>query len=288
MTSKDLVSVIIPVYNAEDFIEETVQSVLQQTYNKLELIIVNDGSTDSTPGILERLKKSDDRIKIISKYNSGVCDARNKGIEESKGWFLIFLDADDLWSDTFLQNCISLFNSDETIKAIYTKGQLINSKSERLDSFIEANTINSVMDVLKWEKGFVATPSCTIFRLPAPENIEKWDVDFSTGADQDYFMRIAAKHPIIAIDKVLFYYRVHDNNMHQNIDVMEKDHIKVFQKAKKMRFFKSFWIEQKCFSNLYWILAGSWWKDGNNKSRGIYFVILALFANPFSIIRFFK
>ena len=93
-------------------------------------------------------------------------------------------------------------------------------------------------------------------------------------------MRIASKYPITAIDKTLFYYRVHDNNMHQNIAVMEKDHITVYNKAKELGFFKSYWFKQKCYANLYLILAGSWWKDGGNKSKGLYYIFKSLITYP--------
>ncbi len=288
MSEKNLVSVIIPAYNAAKYIAETMNSVLQQTYQQLELIIVNDGSTDNTLQILEEFKKSNDCIKIINKSNSGVCDSRNTGAKEAKGNFITFLDSDDVWDTTFLENCISIFETDKSVHAIYTKGQYINEHSEKLDKFIEAKTIRGVSDVLAWKRGFVATPSCTIFRSSVRKDIGDWDANLTTAADQDYFMRIATKYSITAIDKVLFFYRVHDNNMHQNIAVMEKDHVLVFKKAVANKLFKSFWFKQKCFSNLYWILAGSWWKDGQNKLRGFHFIVLALCNNPFSIIRIFK
>ena len=69
---------------------------------------------------------------------------------------------------------------------------------------------------------------------------------------------------------------------------MEKDHIAVYKKASKHKLFKSFWFKQKCFSNLYWTIGGSWWKDANNKKRGLYFIFKAIIANPFSIFRIFN
>ncbi len=285
MKEQKLVSVIIPAYNAANFITETINSVLQQTYSHLELIIVNDGSTDNTLQILNDFKKSDAKIKVINKSNSGVCDSRNTGLKEAKGDFTIFLDADDVWDLTFLESCTTIFENDKNVQAIYTKGQFINEKSEKLDKFITANTIYSASDILEWKKGFVATPSCTIFRTPVNNNTEIWDVNLSTAADQDYFIRAAAKHPIQAIDKVLFFYRIHDNNMHQNIKVMEQDHTNVYKKAEKLGLFKSFWFKRKCFSKLYLTLAGSWWRDGNNKLKGIYFILKSLISYPPMVLK---
>ena len=86
-----MVSVILPVYNGENIINRSVDSVLKQTYKDLELIIVNDGSTDNTAEVLNQIKKTDTRIKCFSKNNGGVSSARNFGINKSNGDLLFFL-----------------------------------------------------------------------------------------------------------------------------------------------------------------------------------------------------
>mgnify|MGYP000188639907 CR=1 FL=1 len=285
MSELKLVTVVTPAYNAANYIEETVNTVLNQTYNYLELIIVNDGSKDNTLEILERLKLTDARITVLDKPNSGVCDSRNLGMSKAKGHYITFLDADDLWDLTFLENCITTFNSDKNIHAIYSKAQVINEKSEKQNEYLEANTIKSVVDTLEWKKGFVASMGCTIYTTEIAKKAGLFDPRLSTAADQDFHVRISSLSPIVGIGKVLFYYRVHDNNMHSNISVMEADHTLVFQKAKESGLLNDFWLRKKCFSNLYWILAGSWWKDGNNKLKGFKYILLALLNNPFSLFR---
>ncbi len=280
MAEQKLVTVVIPAYNAANYIEETVNTVLKQTYNCLELIIVNDGSKDNTLEILEQLKLTDSRITVLDKPNSGVCDSRNLGMSKAKGYYITFLDADDLWDLTFLENCIEKFNSDDNIQAIYSKAQVINEKSEKQDEYIDANTIKSVKDTLEWKKGYVASMGCTIYTREIVKKAGLFDPRLSTAADQDFHVRISSLSPIIGIDKVLFYYRVHDNNMHSNISVMEKDHTLVFKKAKEIGALSSYWFRQKCFSNLYLILAGSWWKDGKNKLKGIYYIFKAIIIYP--------
>ncbi len=98
----ELVSIIIPAYNVESYIEQCVKSVIEQSYKNLEIIIINDGSTDSTFSLLMKLKEKDPRIKVISWQNQGLSAARNLGIEISNGSFLFFLDGDD-W---LIPNCI--------------------------------------------------------------------------------------------------------------------------------------------------------------------------------------
>ena len=92
---KDLISVIIPVYNVEKYLMRCVDSVVNQTYKNLEIILVNDGSTDSSGILCDELAKNDDRIKVIHKENGGLSDARNTGEQESKGEYIIFIDSDD-------------------------------------------------------------------------------------------------------------------------------------------------------------------------------------------------
>lgn len=92
---KDLISVIIPVYNVEKYLIRCVDSVINQTYKNLEIILVNDGSTDSSGILCDDLAKGDARIKVIHKENGGLSDARNIGKQESKGEYIIFIDSDD-------------------------------------------------------------------------------------------------------------------------------------------------------------------------------------------------
>jgi len=277
--SKSLVSVIIPAYNAEHFIEETVKSVLDQTYTELELIIVNDGSTDGTQLKLDQLAASNSKIQLITKTNSGVCDSRNLGYKSAKGAYITFLDADDLWEPDFLQLCVAKLTKDH-IDAVYSRVQLINEKSEPREEYIEANTINSADDILAWKLGYVASMGCAIYKKSVVEKAGAFDNRLSTAADQDFHLRVAAITPIVAIDQVLFYYRIHDNNMHGNIGVMQTDHLLVFQKAKDQNLFKTGRFKRQCYANLYKIIAGSWWKQGNNKLKGIKFIFKSILIYP--------
>lgn len=96
-----MVSVIIPVYNAEKYIRECLDSVLDQTMNQLEVICIDDGSTDNSLHILQEYQLADARIKLISQKNQGSGPARNKGLEEANGRYVAFLDADDFWHDKY-------------------------------------------------------------------------------------------------------------------------------------------------------------------------------------------
>lgn len=100
------VSVILPVYNKENYLERSIDSVLQQSYKNLELLIINDGSTDESEAVILKKIKEDDRIIYHYQKNQGVSNSRNKGLYLSKGRFISFLDADDKWEKTFLEDMI--------------------------------------------------------------------------------------------------------------------------------------------------------------------------------------
>lgn len=101
--TEDLISIIVPIYNAEEFLGECIESILNQSYINIEIILVNDGSTDSSLNICNKYKEMDNRIKIISKSNSGVSDTRNIGISNALGKYICFTDADDMLKNDFVK-----------------------------------------------------------------------------------------------------------------------------------------------------------------------------------------
>ena len=102
--NNDLISVIVPVYNVEAYLERCVRSVLDQTYGAFELLLIDDGSADKSGALCDRLAETDRRIRVIHQENRGLAAARNRGIEAASGEYLIFLDSDDYWSGDVLQS----------------------------------------------------------------------------------------------------------------------------------------------------------------------------------------
>ena len=94
-----LISVIVPIYKVEQYLSECVDSILQQSYENLEVILVDDGSPDSCPEICDRYAVTDNRIKVIHKPNGGLSDARNTGLKAATGEYILFIDSDDYWID---------------------------------------------------------------------------------------------------------------------------------------------------------------------------------------------
>ena len=101
-----LVSIIVPIYNAEKYIFGLIENLMNQTYKNIEIILVNDGSTDNSLNICNELQSKDNRIKVIDKKNGGVSSARNKGIKESKGEYITFIDSDDNIGEDYVRKMV--------------------------------------------------------------------------------------------------------------------------------------------------------------------------------------
>ena len=112
------ISVLMPVYNSEKFLEETVQAVINQSYTNWELILVDDGSTDNSKKLCDELRKKENRIKFIDKKNTGVSDTRNVALKNAKGQYVVFVDSDDLIHKDYLKllvNSMNKYNTDLSV-----------------------------------------------------------------------------------------------------------------------------------------------------------------------------
>lgn len=138
-----LISIIIPIYNSEAFLEKCIDSILSQTFKNFELILINDGSTDSSGKIIELYSRKDSRIVVIQKTNSGVSDSRNIGIRSSKGEAICFIDSDDWIDDDYLESFINNFHDHQTllIQNINRNGEIkenYNYKNYSLETELDA------------------------------------------------------------------------------------------------------------------------------------------------------
>jgi glycosyltransferase involved in cell wall biosynthesis len=283
-----MVSIIVPAYNAEKFIEETIESVLNQTYTDWELIVVNDGSSDRTKDIISNYCQKDNRIKLIDKKNEGVSATRNVGIYEARGTLIAFLDADDVWVPENLSEKVELLNNNE-IDWVFCDMKLIDSNSNYTGKIEFGNDEDILKHYLLWDRSVVPGPcSNIVVKRKCIEDGLRFDSQFSTAADQDFCFNLSSKYKGKRIPKILWNYRVLTNSMSKNIAVMERDHIGVYKKALQNNLFNTYWFKQKCFSNLYLVLAGSWWVNGDNKMRSIFCILKSIFVYPPNILKLFK
>jgi glycosyltransferase involved in cell wall biosynthesis len=274
-----LVTVVIPAYKAEAFIAETIQSVIDQTYTNWELIIIDDGSPDNQKMIIEPFLK-DPRIQYYFQENQGVSAARNHGLKIAKGAFIAFLDADDLFYPSNLEKKVDFLLKNNEIGLVHAYVQVIDENSIELDEVLIGKQGWVLDDLLIWRAEVIPAPSSILMPTKIAKEIGGWDTNFQTAADQEFFMRIAKQYKIGMVDEFLTYYRELPSSMSTNIPNFEDDHIRVFQKAKENNLFKNKLFELQCFSNLYLIIAGSWWVDGGNKRRAFYFMFLSFIKYP--------
>jgi glycosyltransferase involved in cell wall biosynthesis len=128
-TAQPLVSVVVPLYNAAPTIERTLASVLAQTWRNLEVLVVDDGSTDAGPGCVERIAARDPRVRLLRQLNAGVAAARNYGVAEAKGVHLAFVDADDLWAPEKIDlQMRALHEGGEGVGLVYTWAAVIDAE----------------------------------------------------------------------------------------------------------------------------------------------------------------
>ena len=215
-------TVIIPVYNKEKFIENTIKSVLQQSFSDFELILVNDGSTDNS--ILKIENFSDSRITFYTKENGGASSARNFGLEKAKAKFITFLDADDYWYPDFLQEMASsieefpnhkIFSAAievESDKVVFPSQYSIKKSSEReiVDYFVASM------------KTTIICTSCAVFEKSVFEKVGHFDTEIKSGQDTDMWIRMGLEFPVVFSWKILARYVYDPNSLSRKKEYLNK------------------------------------------------------------------
>lgn len=286
--SEPLVSVIIPAYKAGQYLEETVQSVLNQTHRNLELIIVDDGSPDNQAEAVAPLVASDDRIQYIKQKNGGVSSARNHGFRLCKGEYIAFLDADDIWLPNNLAIKIAKFESDAEYGLVHSDKAIMDGQSKLTGEIKHGKEGHILEDLLLWNGTCIPTPSSILVKREVVEKVGGFDLELSNAADQEFFFRVSNHYKVGRVSEVTWWYRVHDSNMHSNIPVMEKDALLAYQRAEENKLFKSKQFRNLCFSNMYMIVGASWWGDAGNKWKGFKYLLKAIWTYPPSIKKVFR
>lgn len=196
-----LVSVVIPTYNRAMVIGKTIQSVLDQSFQDFEIIVVDDGSIDQTKKIVEHFKS--DKIKYFFQENKGAQVARNNGMSMATGEYIAFLDSDDIWLPTFLEELLPEFTDDDIGCVYCTKaikkanGDIISAKKKYLSGWVYKEAL---------EQKYIASPSFMLVSRECMNKIGEWDVSFPACQDDDFCLRIAKHCKIKYKPKVLALY----------------------------------------------------------------------------------
>lgn len=212
-----LVSIVIPIYNSENQLKKCIDSLLNQTYQNLEIILVDDGSKDSSWDICERYALNDSRIKAIHKENGGVSSARNLGIQHASGEYLGFLDSDDYVSPDLYSDLVNILNSNPGLdgiryqfRSVYGDEMKESSSSKNL-GLIPLDSKLKAMQLILIDKEF---PSVAIFLFKRQKIRHTFNEDVRTAEDYLFMMHyIMHAEKVYITDKVYYYYVYNQNSI---------------------------------------------------------------------------
>ena len=215
MTSSPLVSVVIPAFNAARFLAETITSVLEQTYSPIEVLVVDDGSTDETPTVIAGFS---DHIGTIRQANEGVAGARNTGLWSVQGEYVCFLDADDWLFPTCIERKV------ETLEANLGAGACF-SWVEVTDEVLTPSGLifkgtsdeNALPALLSFIPPAIPCPSNVLIRTELVREAGGFDPRLGTAADFDMWLRLAQRTRVSQIEEVLIRYRRHEGAMFHDL-----------------------------------------------------------------------
>ena len=226
------ISVIIPAYNAERTIIETIQSVQQQTFQDFEIIVINDGSKDQTVELVQSIQ--DERLQIFSYENGGLPVARNRGISHATSEFIAFLDADDLWTADKLQLQLTALEQNPKAGVAYswTCFMDVDEQGKPL-SFLPSPRYSFAGNV--YEKllvsDFIHTCSNTLIRQEAIESTGEFEPTLRSCEDWDYWLRLSARWHFVVVSKHQILYRRTPGSLSSKVEVMKEASLIAMEKA---------------------------------------------------------
>ncbi|MFN0140822.1 MAG: glycosyltransferase family 2 protein [Pyrinomonadaceae bacterium] len=277
---KPLVSVIIPNYNYANYVCEAINSALDQTYENLEIIVVDDGSADNSAEIF---KGYGDKITTIFQQNAGVSAARNNGVKHSSGEYVAFLDADDFWLPQKIEKQVNLFESEKDLGLVHVGVEEIDANGNMLRTRLDGMSGAVSREFLLFERSVVLGGGSG-FALPRRifDEVGGFDLDLQTSADWDLFFRVSRAYNIGFVPDVLLKYRIHGSNMHGNIKRMEREMLYGFEKAFADKSADIQRIKRKAYGNLHKTLAGSYFRTREYRDF-VRHTFKSLYLNPGNI-----
>ena len=202
---RPLVSIVVPVYNGEKYIRETLDSLLNQTYSNLEIIAIDDGSKDSSFAIL---KEYGGRIKCLSRTNSGQAETLNQGWKISQGEYVGYLSADDLLYPAAITKLVEAFQKFPKSSAVYCDYHLIDSNSEIIKVFKSPD-----FDRLQMIENLVCQPGPgSLFRRTSMERLGGWNPELKQMPDFEFWLRLSSEGPMQRVSEILAAFRIHEDS----------------------------------------------------------------------------
>lgn len=240
----DKVSIVVPIYKVESYLENCIKSLINQTYQNIEIILVDDGSPDKCPLICDSWKKKDKRIKVIHKQNGGLSDARNCGIDNASGNYICFVDSDDYVERTYVEYLLTANKQNKTniaqcgIKNVDENGKLLSSIGYDLDTVISGKKM-----ILQQFTGHDIENTVVWNRLYGINLFKKLRFPFGKNHEDEYitYKLLYNESRISIIDSTLYCYRQTNNSIMRStfnlkrLDVLDglKERINYFKKKKE-------------------------------------------------------
>jgi len=223
-----LISVVIPVYNNETTIQETIESVLSQSFSDLELIVINDGSQDSTLKIVSSIL--DPRLKVFSYPNAGLAATRNRGVSHASGEYISFIDADDLWTPDKLEAQFKALQVNPQAAVAYSWTDWIDESGQFLRPGGHISVNGDVFATLL-VRDFVESGSNPLIRTEALAEVGGFDESLPAVEDWDMWLRLAAGYEFVCVPSPQILYRVSSSSMSSNVWKMEAGSLRVIERA---------------------------------------------------------
>ena len=243
-----LASIITPLYNSEKYVDETIESILAQTYKNWELIVVDDNSTDNGPEIVQKYAEKDERIKLIKlNKNQGAAVARNTAIKVAKGSYIAFLDSDDLWTPTKLEEQIQ-FMEENNYSFTFTAYQQISEDGKKQKKIIE------VPSTLSYRQALLKNPIGCLTAVYDAEKLGKIYMPLIRKR-QDYALWLKILKTGVkghGLNKILAYYRLRKSSVSSNKIDLIKYQWTLYRKIEKLSIFESiFYLSCVVFQKLF-------------------------------------
>ncbi|HEY9619951.1 MAG TPA: glycosyltransferase family 2 protein [Crinalium sp.] len=265
-----MVSVIVPAYNAEKYIAATLESVLDQTYTAIEVLVVDDGSSDRTPDIIRSFVEKDKRVSLIQQTNAGVAAARNLAIQKSCGEYIAPVDADDIWFPQKLEKQVQcVLNADPSVGLVYAWSADINEEGELTGRANHFSLEGDVFLPLVYTN-FLGNASVPLIRRCCFEKVGYYNCDHvrlnAQGCeDRDLYLRIAEHYQFRVVPELLVGYRKVLGSMSNNYQSMEKGHLLILEEVQARYPKIPSQVYRWSTSNFYSYLATQSWRAGNHR-----------------------
>jgi glycosyltransferase involved in cell wall biosynthesis len=227
-----MISIIIPVYNGEKYIVDTIKAALAQSMPAAEIIVVDDGSKDGTAA---RVKEFGNAVKYFFQTNTGVSAARNHGLRKSTGSHLVFLDADDIMLPDFLEKRFTALLNNKEAAIAYGDIAVIDGNGTPTGAVLKSYAGNDMIAKLCKFTSPIPCPSNVMIRKEVFDKVGGFDTQLSTSADFDMWFRICKHFSTTRVEGISLYYRQHGTNMSRNTSLFKKD---------MLTYQKKFWINQ--------------------------------------------